>query len=316
MLRRTLGPALTIVVALCTLVAGCSAAGSAAPRGASAGSGGSARTARTARTTATRLPGTVRAAGSRRRPAHVVIVVLENHSYAEVLGGTRAPYLRQLAAAGTTFTRFSAIGHPSQPNYFALFAGSTHGVGSTPCPRGFRGPDLGSSLRSHGYSFAGYAEGLPRVGSTVCHADGRNGYVLRHAPWTSFTDLPPSASRSMRDFPADPAALPTVSFVIPDLADDMHNGTVARSDGWLRRHLAGYVGWARSHNSLLVITTDEDDRTEHNRIPTLIVGDHVPTATDAQHLTLYSLLRFIEDSYGLPRLGHSATAVPIRGLAS
>ena len=61
-------------------------------------------------------------------PAHVVVVVEENHSYDEVIGNSGAPYINSLATQGALFTNSYAIEHPSQPNYLDLFSGSNQGV--------------------------------------------------------------------------------------------------------------------------------------------------------------------------------------------
>jgi acid phosphatase len=67
--------------------------------------------------------------------------------------------------------------------------------------------------------------------------------------------------RFQQDFPSDYDSLPTVSFVIPNMVNDMHNGVVPTSvtagDTWLRQHLDGYYNWAKDHNSLLIVTFDE-----------------------------------------------------------
>src|SRR5258708_36025068 len=62
------------------------------------------------------------------RPDHVVIVIEENHSYAEIIGSANAPYINSLAAMGALFTNSFGVTHPSEPNYLALFSGSTQGV--------------------------------------------------------------------------------------------------------------------------------------------------------------------------------------------
>src|SRR5215468_4978681 len=59
-------------------------------------------------------------------PDHVVVVVFENKAYDQIAGSARAPYLNQLAAGGVQFERYTAVAHPSEPNYLALFSGSTH----------------------------------------------------------------------------------------------------------------------------------------------------------------------------------------------
>lgn len=244
------------------------------------------------------------------RPAHVVVVVLENHGYAEVLGRPDAPFLDSLARGGAVLTRFYAITHPSEPNYQALFSGSTQGVHGDPCPVEHHGPNLAASIVHAGLSFAGYSEGLPSVGSTVCY---QGSYDRNHVPWADYPDLPSSLNRPFSAFPSDFAQLPTVSFVIPNLDHDMHNGTLAQADTWLGHNLGAYASWARAHDSLLVITTDEDDGGD-NRVATLLYGAHVVPGNHAQRADLYSLLRLIEDLYGLPRIGASATAAPITGV--
>jgi hypothetical protein len=245
------------------------------------------------------------------QPAHVVVVVIENHAVGEVLGNPRAPFLNGLAARGATFTRFYAITHPSEPNYLALFSGSTQGLASDACPVRYPGANLASSLLEAGMTFTGYAEDLPQSGFTGCTSGG---YARKHSPWVSFTNVPAQVSQPMSTFPSDYASLPTVSFVIPNLEHDMHDGTVAQADSWLQQHLSGYATWAQTHGSLLIVTADEDDHSADNRIPALVVGAGVKAGHYGQRYDLYGLLRLIEDMYRLPRLANSATANPINGM--
>ena len=88
---------------------------------------------------------------------------------------------------------------------------------------------------------------------------------------------------------------------------------VFRGDRWLRDHLETYVQWAQQHNSLLIVTWDEDNDNakEHNRIVTLFVGPMVKAGRYDQRITHYNVLRTIEDLYGLPHSGASADAEPI-----
>ena len=82
---------------------------------------------------------------------------------------------------------------PSQPNYLALFSGSTQGVTSNACPQQFpKADNLGHQLRTAGLSFAGYAESLSKVGFTGCASGG---YQRKHNPWVNFTNLPASVNR-------------------------------------------------------------------------------------------------------------------------
>ncbi|MFF3109748.1 alkaline phosphatase family protein [Kitasatospora sp. NPDC057904] len=243
------------------------------------------------------------------RPDHVVVVVEENKSYSDVIGNTSdAPFINALAAQGASFSRSYAVAHPSQPNYLALFSGSVQGVTDDSCPKSFGTPDLGSALLAAGLTFTGYSEDLPAAGYTGCAAGG---YARKHNPWVDFGALPPGVNQPFSAFPGDYAALPALSFVVPNLTHDMHDGTVRQGDDWLKANLAGYADWARGHNSLLVVTWDEDDNDQGNQVPTVVVGRQVQPGTYGERIDHYRLLRTLEDAYGLPPTGAAADTAPI-----
>lgn len=297
--------ALAAVAASLVLVTGCGAGPGLTPLP------GRSTAAPTAGTTARPTTG----AASLPRPSHVVVVVFENKAEQQVLGSGDAPYLTSLAATGVQFTDFRGVAHPSQPNYIALFSGSTHGVTDDSCPQdlGDR-PNLAVQLEAAGLSFAGYSEGMPSAGFTGC-TDSAGGYARKHNPWVDFANVPASSNLPFSDFPADLSRLPTVSFVVPNLCNDMHDCDVATGDRWAREHLAPYVAWAATHDSLLVVTFDEDDGTSANRIATFFVGPMVKTARLAQPANHYNLLRTIEDLYGLEPLGAARDAAALTGWA-
>jgi len=246
------------------------------------------------------------------RYEHVVVAIEENHSAAQVAG---SPWLSALAASGASLAGMRGITHPSQPNYIALFSGSPQGVADD-AVHDLSAPNLAGSLSDAGLSFATYSEDLPSPGSRTASA-GR--YVRKHNPCASFTNVPGSVNLPWSSFPADYAQLPTVSFVVPNLDHDMHDGTVAQGDAWLQASLDGYARWAEDHGSLLVVTFDEcagSDPPESTPILTILAGSRVRPAAYPQPLTLYSLLRMIEETYGLPALGFEGTAPPIRGIWS
>ena len=130
--------------------------------------------------------------------------------------------------------------------------------------------------------------------------------------------MPAAANRPFTAFPqGDYAKLPTVSYVVPNLDNDMHNGTVAQGDTWLKDNLDGYRKWAATHHSLLVVTWDEDDFTRTNQIPTVLVGAMVKAgATSGQNVTHDNVLRTIEDLTGAEPVGNSADAKAITGIWS
>lgn len=242
------------------------------------------------------------------RFAHIVVVVEENHSYADVIGSAQAPYINALASSGALLTNSYGIRHPSEPNYVALFSGSTHGLTDDSCPHSYSSTNLGYQLRSRGLRFLGYSESLPATGYLGCSSGA---YARKHAPWTNFTDLPASVGRPMTAFPTDFRQLPRVAFVVPNLNHDMHDGTIAQADLWLHRRLGGYVTWARRNNSLLILTWDEDDHSAANHIPGVLAGAHVRNIHYRSRVDHYTILRTIEAAYGLRPIGGAANRNPI-----
>lgn len=244
------------------------------------------------------------------RPDHVVIVIEENRGYGQIIGNPDAPYINGLARRGMLFTRSFGVAHPSQPNYLALFSGSTHGVIDDACPLTVTGPNLADALSARGLAFASYSEGLPRAGDTTCASGG---YRRKHNPsanWPGLegTLLPFSA------FPADFSRLPAVSLVVPDQRNDMHDGSIARGDEWLKTNIEAYARWADAHNSLLIVTWDEDDGREGNRVATIFTGAMVKRGSSAQRIDHYSILRTVDEMYGLPSSGESARASAVSGV--
>ncbi len=247
------------------------------------------------------------------RPDHVVVLVMENHSYADVIGSSEAPYLNSLARQGASMTHSFAVTHPSEPNYLALFSGSTQGLMNDSCPHTFATANLGQELIAAGRTFAGYSESMPANGYTGCTSGD---YARKHSPWVNFSNLPATSNLSYTAFPHDYTKLPTVSFVIPNLQHDMHDGTVQQGDTWAHDNIDPYAQWAKTHNSLLVVTWDEDDSSADNQIPTIIVGAGITPGNYSETINHYNVLRTLEDLYQLPRAGASATASPIADIWS
>lgn len=289
-------------------------------------------------------------------PDHVVIVVLENKSFAELIGSREMPYLNSLAQTNALMTnayasetpyRYAPPGfqrpfptRPSQPNYLTLFGGHNQntlpewfqspgspflgtaihdpygtrlsasvrntpiGVANNLIPaarRPFTTPNLGAAMTGVSRTFATYSSGLPyphfdQIGYNP--PGSVDGYARRHNPainWMNLTQanvpaekqrflLPvesnlgfeptldpvdgkayPGFARDSAGRPRDYAQLPTVSIVVPTNDENIHTGTKAVADAWLSTHMKPYVDWAKTHNSLLIITADEDGSTDSSQ---------------------------------------------------
>ena len=244
--------------------------------------------------------------------------------------------------------------HFSQGNYFWMFSGSNQTIGffdqvpsegNNPGYYPFTTANLGEQLIKKGLSFKGYSESLPEIGFTGDKASAGL-YARKHVPWISFANVPngttveKSSNLRFADFPAGPArydTLPTVAYVIPNLENDMHNGplntSIPAGDRWLQKNLDSYYQWAKEHNSLLILTFDENDDKRgyagltnplmdpqscvgdgrdrelcvdlQNRIVTIFAGAHIKPGDypEGKGITHVNMLRTLEAMYGLSRAG-------------
>jgi acid phosphatase len=205
-------------------------------------------------------------------------------------------------------TQSFAVTHPSEPNYLALFSGATQGLTSDACPQTYTAPNVASALIAAHHSFVGYSEGLPSVGYLGCSSGE---YARKHNPWSDFSAVPAADNQPFSSFPTSYSQLPALSFVIPNLLDDMHDGTIGAGDAWLKEHLSGYVTWARANNSALILTWDEDDHSQNNQIPTIIIGAHVKVGRYSEHVDHYRMQRTLEYLFGVTPTPKNSTVSPI-----
>jgi hypothetical protein len=259
------------------------------------------------------------AAGALPGPAsRIVVIVLENKEDNQVIGRPGAPYLNALARRSALAANYYAITHPSLPNYLALTSGST---------LGFSGSDCGSCSVSHrnlvdeldaaGISWKVYAEDMPSVCSTTVTTGA---YVRRHDPFLYYRDVAANPKRCRfivpgTDLTRDLAnhALPRLVWLVPNICHDMHSCSVYTGDVYLRSIVPRLLS-ELGPSGILFITFDEGDTdrgccgvAKGGHIATMIAGPGARAGvTSMRPYDHYSLLRTIEDLWGLPRLGGAA----------
>jgi acid phosphatase len=252
---------------------------------------------------------------------HVVIVILENKDYGDIIGDKNAPYINNLLkdANCALLEKYFALTHPSQPNYIMMFSGDDQGVILDFDPFVYLLPfttqNLGGSLIDSGYSFIGYSEDLPSAGYT---GSDQGEWARKHCPWVNWQDaskngIPSTCNLLFTSFPTNYDSLPTLCFVIPNLINDMHDGTVAQGDAWVKANMDAYAQWAKTHNSLLIITFDETESyISNNKVPAIFVGENVVGGPYGNvKYDHYDLLKTLEEMYGLPYAGESANGILI-----
>jgi hypothetical protein len=244
---------------------------------------------------------------------HVVWVLMENHSYRQVIGSSAAPYETALAKQFGTATHYASVGSPSLPNYIAATSGSTQGIGDDAGPgaHALTVDNIFRQVRTAGKTERSFEESMP----TNCVVSSVDAYAVKHNPAAyyvggddrtacrsndvSFSDLLPSGR------------LPTFSFVTPNLCHDTHDCSVAAGDAWLKAFLPPLLASDeyRSGTTAIFVVWDE-----YTPMPNIVIGPTVPRGSvSSESFDHYSLLRTTEELLGLPLLGRAASASSMRG---
>ena len=259
------------------------------------------------------------AAGQIPRSNHVVVVVEENHSYSSVIGNSAMPYLNSLAGKYAVATQYYANTHPSIGNYFEMTAGQiiTNNDSFTSM---VTSDNMVRHMLSAARTWKSYAEGLPSVGYT----GGDSGsYVRHHNPFSYFSDVRNSSVEKLNLVPAtrfltdvSNHALPQFSFLVPDEANDGHNGSLGQADNWLKVHIAPLLNsTAFQQDGILIIVFDEsfDSDTAHGggHIAAVVVG---PKVKRGYKSTLFyqqqSLLKTVLKALGLGSYPGASASAP------
>ena len=261
-------------------------------------------------------------AGAATVPAfdHIFTLVMENQSYGRVIGAGAAPYLDTLAGQYGLATNYTAISHPSLPNYLAMTAGSTLGV-TDDCTTCFQSaPNIADRIEASGRTWKAYQESMPGR----CFTGDSYPYAQKHDPLVYFNQIRTNPSRCANIVPyselssdlSSAATTPNYAFITPNLCSDTHDCSIATGDAWLSQNVPAILQSPAftTQNSLLFITWDEDDATGgSNHVATILAGRSVrPGTRSATPYDHYSQLRTIEDAWGLaPMAAGDAAAQPM-----
>jgi acid phosphatase len=255
---------------------------------------------------------------------HIVIIVFENKEFGTVIGSPKAPYFNVLASSNTLLTQHYAQAHPSLPNYFAMVAGDTFGITENCNDCFINSPSLADLIEASGRTWKTYQEDMP----APCFLGDTQVYVQKHNPFIYFDPIRLDPARCERsivpftqlDLDISPGSLPNFLFITPNLCYSAHSCGLEMADAWLNTLLDRLVpaldGGGKPY--LVVVTWDEGQsdlsccgipEPAGGRIATILVSPQAkPHFEDDTPYTLYSLLKTISESWGLPYLGHAGDA--------
>jgi len=231
------------------------------------------------------------------------------------------PYLNGLAQKYGLATQYYANTHPSIGNYFMFTTGQiiTNDDGYTAT---VSVDNLVRHLINAGRTWKSYAEDLPFVGYT---GSDQGAYSEHHNPFSYFSDVRCNCPQQQNlvgfsQFQADLGSgrLPDFSFVLPNINDDAHDGSLATADAWLQHNIGPLFSGARFQNGgLLIVVFDEAEESDGTRgggrVAMVMAGPNVKPGY--QSSTLYqheNLLRTITDYLGIDgSIGAASTASPM-----
>lgn len=256
------------------------------------------------------------------KAGHVFLVMEENHSYSSVIGNTAMPYLNSLAQNYGLATQYYANTHPSIGNYFMLTTGQilTNDDSRTPSNFPVSADNIVRHFLNANVTWKSYAESLPSVGYTGSDVSP---YVVHHNPFAYFTDVQNSTMEKLNlvpftQFQTDLAngTLPQFSYIIPNVNDDAHNGTLQQADSWLKTNIAPVLASpAFQNNGLMVIVFDEsydsDTASGGGHVAMLVLSPQgkgsYKSTTHYQH---QSTLRLMMDALGISSFPGAAASAP------
>jgi acid phosphatase len=251
---------------------------------------------------------------------HVWIIVLENHGFADVVGASQMPYLNSLIEHFGLAERSSGVSRPSEPNYLALFSGSTHDVRDDR-NHDIDAPNIADQIEASGRTWKEYAENRPPDCFTGSSAnggrDGAGEYRRKHAPAISFDAIrnDPKRCANLVDFTAFKPGDVDYSLIIPNQCHDAHDCSLADADDWLASFVPAITdSEAFASGGLLIVTFDEDDGNDPSggHIATVVASPKVPAGFRSQQPhDHYGVLRTIEDAWGLGCIAESCSATPL-----
>ena len=266
---------------------------------------------------------------------HVLIVVLENQSYESAI---RNDLLKSLARKGAIFSNFGNLYHYSYPNYLAMIAGSDFGrhkpLLTSDNQRTFNDDSEHRTIADL-LNWKNYAEDYPASPTAqkpfLGNRKGR--YARKHVPFLSFREVQNKSFHNVvavdthaennafvadiGSFIADPQKhpLPEYMFYSPNLDDDGHDPTSNPQEGlkkasdWLRVFLTTWLHfddttWVPKDEpmkrTLVIVTFDESEgNNKPERIYTVFLGAMVKPQEVTAAYNHYSVLRTIEDNFGL-----------------
>ncbi len=250
---------------------------------------------------------------------------MENEETTSIIGNASAPYINSLARNYGLAASYYAVSHPSLPNYLALTAGSTFGIASDCTGCYISATNIADQVEAGGRSWKAYMESMP----SSCFIGDSYPYMQKHNPFIYYDDIRTNAARCsshvvpLTQLSTDLSAgtAPNFAWITPNMCNDMHDCSIATGDGWLSNFVPSILASSAFQNGgVLFLTWDEGSSSAGccgnawgGQVASVVIAPNsivgLRSLTTETH---YSLLRTIEDAWGLASLGEAGNATAMR----
>jgi hypothetical protein len=253
--------------------------------------------------------------------AHVFVIVMENEEATSIIGNSSAPYINSLANQYGLASSYTAVSHPSEPNYLALWSGSTQGVTDDGVYNFGSGTTLADQIEAAGRTWRVAAQNVPLgcyTGATASNgADGTGTYARKHEPAISWTSVSGNATRcaNITDFSHFDPTVGNFWFIAPNLCNDMHDCSIATGDTFLKGFMPKILTSSAFANSVVFLTWDEGSTPTGGGgvVATVVISPlGKPAFVSSTSHSHYSLVHTIENAWGMPCLANACSANDLR----
>ncbi|TAL09688.1 MAG: hypothetical protein EPO00_05575 [Chloroflexota bacterium] len=255
---------------------------------------------------------------------HIYTIVMENEEATSIIGSAKAPYINSLAATYGLAANFTAVAHPSEPNYVAMFSGSTQGVTDDATHTFTKVANLADQIEASGRDWHVAAQNVKLEcfagTSSSGGADGAGTYVRKHEPAIMFSQIASNPGRCAKitDFTHFDPNLGNYWFIAPNLCNDMHDCPIATGDAFLRSFLPTILDSAAFRkDGLIFLTFDEGSSKKGGggEVVTVVISPKGKAGYVSNvAYNHYSVLRTIETLWKMPCLANACKAAPMRDM--
>ncbi|HEX9037522.1 MAG TPA: alkaline phosphatase family protein [Ktedonobacterales bacterium] len=281
-------------------------------------------------------------AGPMPRYEHIIVIVMENTTYDDIIGSSSAPTINALASKYGLATNYWAVAHPSEPNYVAMIGGDTFGIGDDNSYKvnAVTVSNLATQLEAARLTWKSYQQSMPYAGfaGETYPSGGNTLYASKHNPFMNFLGAWPAAERTQTLAHIVPdtqlagdlknaITFPNLAFISPDLCNDMHGASgcasnlTATGDAYVNQAMqeitASDIWTAHDTNTAVVVVWDEAEgavslggpdgiAADGGHVAALVLTNHGPRGLrDNTPYNHYALLLSIQSAFGLSCLRNS-----------